>query len=86
MKIAFIEAMLPELKGGKMYQTGRGEASNSTAAISRAFKEVLKKVKAKRVTIIRATITLTVKADNEVQFIHSEDDNIDENVRNQHDD
>jgi hypothetical protein len=67
MKIAFIEATLPELKGGKMYQTGRGEASNSAAAISRAFKEVLKKVKAKRVTIIKATITLTVKADAEVQ-------------------
>jgi hypothetical protein len=69
VKIALIEATLPELKGGKMYQTGRGEAAGNAAAISRAFKDLLKKVKAKRVSVIRCTITLTVKAENEVQRI-----------------
>ena len=66
MKLAFIEATLPELKGGKMYQSGRGEGTNAPAAISRAFKDMLRKVKGKRISIIKAQITLTTKADNEV--------------------
>ena len=71
-KIAFIEVFLPELKGGKMNQTGRGEASTAPAAISRAFKDMLRKVKGKRISIIKAQITLTTKADNEVQRITEE--------------
>ena len=67
MKLAFIEATLPELKGGKMYQSGHGEGTNAPAAISRAFKDMLRKVKGKRISIIKAQITLTTKADNEVQ-------------------
>jgi hypothetical protein len=63
MKIAFIEATLPELKGGRMYQTGRGEGANSKAAISRAMGDILKKVKGKRVSIIKAQITLTTKTE-----------------------
>jgi sulfopyruvate decarboxylase TPP-binding subunit len=69
VKIAFIEATLPELKGGRMYQSGRGEGTNAPAAISRAFKDMLRKVKGKRISIIKAQITLTTKADNEVQRI-----------------
>jgi hypothetical protein len=65
VKIALIEATLPELKGGKMYQTGRGEAAGNAAAISRAFKDLLKKVKGKRVSIITARIILTIKSDDE---------------------
>lgn len=65
MKIAFVEATLPELKGGKMYQTGRGEGANAKAAISRAMGDILKKVKGKRVSIIKAQITLTIKAEEE---------------------
>jgi len=71
MKIAFVEATLPELKGGKMYQTGRGEASNSKAAISRAFGDMFKKVRGRRISVIKCTITLTEKADNQIQ--HTED-------------
>jgi hypothetical protein len=63
MKIALVEATLPELRGGKMYQVGRGEGTNSPAAISRAFKDMFKKVKGKRVSVIKATITITNKAD-----------------------
>lgn len=66
MKIAFVEATLPELKGGKMYQSGRGEGANAKAAISRAVGEVLKKVKGKRISVIQARITLTTKAEAEV--------------------
>jgi hypothetical protein len=63
MKIAFIEATLPELKGGRMYQTGRGEGANAKAAISRAMGDILKKVKGKRVSIIKAQIILTTKVE-----------------------
>jgi hypothetical protein len=69
MKIAFIEATLPELKGGKMYQTGRGEGANAKAAISRAMGDIIKKIKGKRISIIQARITLTTKAECEVQKI-----------------
>jgi hypothetical protein len=68
MKIAFVEATLPEMKVPKMYQSGRGEGTNAPAAISRAFKDMLRKVKGKRISIIKAQITLTTKADNEVQI------------------
>ena len=57
---------MPELKGGLMYQSGRGEGANAKAAISRAFGNALRKVKGKRISIIKAQITLTTKADNEV--------------------
>jgi hypothetical protein len=63
MKIAFIDAFLPELKGGKCNQSGRGEGANAKAAISRAMGDVLKKVKGKRVSIIKATITLSTKTE-----------------------
>ena len=69
MKIAFIEATLPELKGGKMYQTGRGEGANAKAAISRAMGDIIKKIKGKRISIIQARIALTTKAECEVQKI-----------------
>ena len=72
MKIAFIEGHMPELKGPKAFQSGRGEGTNAPAAISRAFKDMLKKVKGKRISIIKAQITLTTKADNEVQKITEE--------------
>jgi hypothetical protein len=66
-KIAFIECTLPELRGGKMYQTGKGEGANAKAAISRAFGEIFKKVKGKRISVITARITLTTKAESEVE-------------------
>lgn len=64
-KIAFVEATLPELKGGRMYQTGKGEGANAKAAISRAFGEIFKKVKGKRISVIAARIALTTKVENE---------------------
>lgn len=68
MKIAFVEAFFPELKGKFIYRTGRGEASYNKSAISRAMGDLFKGVKGKRVSVIKCTITLTEKADNEVQI------------------
>ena len=71
MKIAIVEATLPDLKGGKMYQSGRGEAANNKAAISRAFGDMFKKIKGKRVSVIKCTITLIQKA-REVEACNDE--------------
>ena len=74
MKIAFVEAMFPELKGKFIYRTGRGEAAGNKAAISRAMGDLFKQVKGKRISVIKCTITITEKADNEVQFIGESND------------
>jgi hypothetical protein len=66
MKIAFVEATLPELKGGTSRQEGRGTGSNAAIAISRAMKAVLKKIPRKHVSIIQCKIIITTKADGEV--------------------
>jgi hypothetical protein len=61
VKHVVIEATFPELKGGKMYQSAHGEASGTKPAIARAFRELLKKVPGKRVTVISARISITTK-------------------------
>ena len=63
MKHVMVEAMFPELKGGSIYKVGHGEASNAKPAIARAFGNLLKQVRGKRVSIIKATITITTKAE-----------------------
>ena len=70
-KIAFVEATLPELKGGQMYQSGKGEGANAKAAISRAMGAMLKKIKGKRISVIQARISLSTKVEeqnNEAQI------------------
>ena len=62
VKVATVEAMFPELRGGNIYKVGRGRASNSKAAISRAFADVLKQVSRKRISQIKATITIVEQA------------------------
>lgn len=57
----FIEATFPELKGGEMYQHAHGEAAGNKAAISRAFKNLLKTIPKKRISVIKATISITTK-------------------------
>ena len=61
VKHVFIEATFPELRGGQMYQSAHGEASGTKPAIARAFRELLKKIPGKRVSIIKATISITTK-------------------------
>ena len=58
MKLATAECMFPELKGGSIYKTGRGEGSTPKAAISRAIAAALKQVKGKRWHSVKATITV----------------------------
>lgn len=69
MKIALIEAFMPELRGGNIYKNGRGEASNVNAAVSRAFKDLRRQLKGRRASIFKCTITITEKADAEAQTI-----------------
>ena len=57
MKLATVEAFMPELRGN-CYRTGRGRASNPKAAISRAIGDVLKQVRGKRWQTIKATISV----------------------------
>jgi len=61
VKHVVIEATFPELKGGKMYQSAHGEASGTKPAIARAFRELLKKIPGKRVSVISARISITTK-------------------------
>lgn len=73
MKIALIEAFMPELRGANIYKNGRGEASNIDAAVSRAFKNLRKQLKGKRASLFKCTITITEKADAEIQRIEEPD-------------
>jgi hypothetical protein len=62
MKQAFCEAMFPELKGPSIYKTGKGEGTNAVIAAQRALRHALRQVKGKRVTIIKASITISESA------------------------
>jgi len=66
LKHVTIEAMFPELKGGRMYQVGHGRAGNNRAAAANAMRDLLKQagLKAQRFTACKATIsfgTITVE-------------------------
>ena len=61
MKHVYLDVTLPELKGGAMYQTATGDGSTDNAAIARAFRELRKKIKGKRVSVIQARISITTK-------------------------
>ena len=61
VKHVIIEATFPELKGGAMYQSAHGEASGTKPAIARAFRNLLKTIPGKRVSIIQARILITTK-------------------------
>ncbi len=58
MKSVAVEAMFPELKGGNIYKIGHGRASTVKAAISRAFGDLLKQIKGKRIHTIKAALTI----------------------------
>lgn len=59
MKQAFVEGMFPDLRGGDIYKTGRGRGGSSRIAVARAFGDLLKQVSKKRITTIKATISIT---------------------------
>ena len=61
VKHVFIEATFPELKGGASRQSAHGEASGTKPAIARAFKNLLKTIPKKRISVISAKISITTK-------------------------
>ena len=61
VKHVFIEAMFPELKGPMIYKSAHGEAGSVKPAISRAFGNLLKQVRGKRISTIKATIVISTK-------------------------
>ena len=70
IRVITIEAVFPELKTGAMYQTGRGEGSTVRSAFAAAGRDLLKqkKLKAKRFTMFKATVSIgTRKAEEPVQ-------------------
>jgi hypothetical protein len=60
IKHVLLEAFLPEMKGRADF-VAHGEAGSVKPAISRAFGNLLKQVKAKRVSTIKATLVITTK-------------------------
>jgi hypothetical protein len=68
LKLAFIEATFPELATPKMYQSGKGEGGTMKVAIRNAVSNLLKNraLAHKRISVIKATITITEKSDEEV--------------------
>jgi hypothetical protein len=72
MKLAITECMFPELKGPAIYRTGRGRGSSPRVAIARAFEHALRQNIGKKWQSIKATITVTTEANNEVQRITEE--------------
>lgn len=59
MKHAFIDATLPEPKGGKMYKTARGLGCTGAIAISRAVKNLLKQCGRRRLTELKLTVIIS---------------------------
>jgi hypothetical protein len=65
MKLAYIEATFPELRGGYAQRTGRGEGSNAKTAISRAVGDLLKGGKGRRFTIFTAKVVVIDKQEDQ---------------------
>ena len=58
MKRAIVDGFFPELKGKFINRSARATGGSSKVAIGRAMAALLKEVKGKRVSVIKATITL----------------------------
>lgn len=60
MKVVTIEAMFPEMKGGRCYQQGRGRGGTVRAAFVNAGRDLFKQpgLKAQRYTGFTATVTV----------------------------
>lgn len=73
IKHVYLEAFLPEMKGGKANVVATGEASTTKPAIARAFRDLLKKVPGKRISVIQARISITTKIveDENVEHIQA---------------
>lgn len=58
MKRAIVEGFFPELKGKFINRTARGTGGSNKVAIARAMGNLLKEVSGKRISVVKATITL----------------------------
>ena len=67
IKHVLLEAFMPELKGRCDY-VAHGEAASVKPAISRAFGDLIKQLKGKRVSTIKASIIITTRADIDEQI------------------
>jgi hypothetical protein len=69
MKIAFIEALFPELTVPNVHQSGKGVGGTMKVAIRNAVSNLLKNraLAHKRISVIKCMITITEKAENEVE-------------------
>lgn len=65
MKVVTIEALFPEMKGGRCHQQGRGRGSNVRAAFAAAGRDLFKQpgLKAQRYTGFTATVTVATVQD-----------------------
>ena len=61
VKHVFIDGFFPELKGPMIYKSAHGEAGSVKPAISRAFGNLLKQTRCKRISTIKATIIISTK-------------------------
>jgi hypothetical protein len=59
MKRAFVEAFLPELKGGQSSKTSRATGCTAGVAIGRAVKSLLKQCGRHRITCLKLTIAIS---------------------------
>lgn len=60
IRVVTLECLFPELKGPAMYQAGRGEGSSVRSAFAAAGRDLFKqkKLKAKRFTMFKATVSI----------------------------
>ena len=68
LKVVTVQAVFPELPGGRANQQGRGTGTSTKVALARAFANLLKqpKLKGRRFNQINAVISIgTIKADTE---------------------
>jgi hypothetical protein len=63
-KIVTVEAMLPELKGPRLYQNARAEGSTWPLALYRAVKILKKKIGRHRVTTMKLTVSIAEKMED----------------------
>jgi hypothetical protein len=73
VKVVTIEATFPELKTGAMYQTGRGRGSSVRVAFAAAGCNLFKqpKLKAKRFTMFKATVSIGTEAEEAPKILTS---------------
>ena len=59
MKMAFIDATLPQIPSGKMYKTSKATGCTSAVAIGRAVKSLLKQCGRHRITELKLTVIIS---------------------------